>query len=703
MMCLRWLLLLLLVALHTIAQAQADSLKRRADQGEEQLLQNIELLAEQQQSEEGDLSNLTESWLYYKSHPLNLNQAGAEELRALHVLNDIQIEHLLRHRDKTGNLITIYELQSIDGFDLETIRRIRPLVYVSDRFNTAVFSWQELWRSGRHETVSRFQRTPEKQAGYHRPDSIRQQRPNSYYLGDPNRWLLRYHFTFNQAVSVALSGEKDAGEEFLKGSQKQGFDFYSGHVAIRNIRFVKCLVLGDYQASFGQGLSLWNGFGFGKSGNPASVKRNAQGIRPYHSFDETRFFRGIAGTVHSGHWEGSALLSYKWIDANLLLSDTSGNGSVEVTGISGLQSGGLHNTNSLMQNKGSIAQLVLGGNAAYNRRSFHLGITAQHMQLSMPLQQGSQLYAAQHFNGRSNSNLGLDYSGVWRNMNFYGEAALSQNGGLALTQAVLFALDPRLSFTAHYRRFDSRYQNLLGSAISENTLPQSESGLYLGLEARLPFQLTLSAFCEQTRFPWLRYGISAPANGSDAYAQLNYTPSRKTDLYLRYRRRRKTENSENTTGYVYVVPYVQENLRFHLGTQITPSLRLKSRIEYVWISRYESKADNGVALMQDLIWKKPGNALGLGLRYAVFDTQSYDSRIYAYENDVLYAYSVPALSGKGHRAYLLLDWDVTRKLQLWLRLAQTVYDDRTVISPGSLNEIAGNRKTELKVQVRYRF
>lgn len=96
--------------------AQNDSINNKSnEQVDEQINQNIELISEQTQSEDGDLSNLTENWTYYKSHPLNLNKAKREELADLQLLSDIQINNLLKHREKNGNLISIYELQSIDG------------------------------------------------------------------------------------------------------------------------------------------------------------------------------------------------------------------------------------------------------------------------------------------------------------------------------------------------------------------------------------------------------------------------------------------------------------------------------------------------------------------------------------------------------------------------------------------------------------
>jgi hypothetical protein len=87
---------------------------------------------------------------------------------------------------------------------------------------------------------------------------------------------------------------------------------------------------------------------------------------------------------------------------------------------------------------------------------------------------------------------------------------------------------------------------------------------------------------------------------------------------------------------------------------------------------------------------------------AYFNTDSYDSRIYAYENDVLYAVSFPAYYGKGWRYYLIGKMPISRNLDAWIRLAQTNVSDRATIGSGT-SEIDGNRKTDLKVQLKYSF
>lgn len=703
--------------------AQVDSTNKNNEQVDELINQNVELLSEQLQSEDGDVSNLTDTWHYYKKHPINLNRAQKEELLELQLLNDIQINNLLKHREKNGNLINIYELQSIDGFDLASIKKILPFVYVSDNFNTAFFSTKEMFKDGKHEFVTRLQRIIEPQAGYNVSDSIKSLKPNSYYLGDPNRVFARYTFQYNNNVSFAIAGEKDAGEQFNLGGNKmdsvtsnlstggrrvvyrqtKGFDFYTGHIAIRNIKFIKTLVIGDYQATFGQGLTLWQGFAFGKSASAMSIKRYGIGIKAYRSFDENRFFRGAAGTVRIKKFELTALASYKKLDANAVLADTSSNGEIDVVGVSSLEISGLHNTNGLMQDKGTINQTILGGNAAYNNKGLHVGMTAYNMNLSAELIKSPSIYNRYDFQGRSNFVGGVDYNYVFKNTNFFGEYSMSANGGKAFCQGLIVALDPKLTFAAHYRNFEKNFQNLYGNAISENTLPQNEKSLYLGMEAKLFKTLTFSLYLDQYKFSWLKSSASAPSSGRDIFTQLNYTPTKKIDMYFRFRHRTKFQNSIEDNFYDYLVPYVQTNYRYNLSAQITSDIKFKSRVEFTHIDKTDAPDEDGVAFVQDLIYKKMKFPFTVTLRYAVFDTKSFDSRVYTYENDVLYGYSVPALYYKGQRAYFIVNWDITRNFEIWVRVARTVYDNQTVQSEGSLNQIDSPHKTELKLQARLKF
>jgi hypothetical protein len=90
------------------------------------------------------------------------------------------------------------------------------------------------------------------------------------------------------------------------------------------------------------------------------------------------------------------------------------------------------------------------------------------------------------------------------------------------------------------------------------------------------------------------------------------------------------------------------------------------------------------------------------IRLQYFETDSYNSRIYAYENDVLYSFSIPAFFDKGFRYYFNASYVAGKQLTFWLRLSQTRYLGKKVIGSG-LDEINHSRKTDLRLQLKYRF
>ncbi len=94
--------------------------------------------------------------------------------------------------------------------------------------------------------------------------------------------------------------------------------------------------------------------------------------------------------------------------------------------------------------------------------------------------------------------------------------------------------------------------------------------------------------------------------------------------------------------------------------------------------------------------------LNLSARFAWFNTPSYSTRIYAYENDLLYTFSIPAYYGKGFRLYLNVTYKINPKIDVWMKVANTSWNDRETISSG-YNEISGNQKTEVKFELRLKI
>ena len=152
-----------------------------------------------------------------------------------------------------------------------------------------------------------------------------------------------------------------------------------------------------------------------------------------------------------------------------------------------------------------------------------------------------------------------------------------------------------------------------------------------------------------------------------------------------------------------MIPTKQTNYRFDASYTILPSVKLKSRVELIDYRVQDSKSEKGYLAYQGITFNKMGKPLSFSTAYALFQTDSYNTRMYAYENDVPGSYSIPAYYYRGSRFYLMLDYNITRKIEVWVRFSQTYYDNQTVISAGSLTEIDGKTKSEIKAQIKFKF
>ncbi len=650
-----------------------------------------------------DYSTVYDDLQYYLENPLNLNDVSSEDLERLHFLDQIQINAITDYLEKYESFETIYELQLLEGFSKEDIERILPFIRIGKKKQEEKFSFSNAMKYGRHQVFLRTQTYLQDQKGYNIPDSVIEENPDkSRYLGNSFRYYMRYKFRYRNKLMWGFTAEKDPGEQFFKGNQKYGFDYYSAHLQVEDLWKFKRIVIGDYQAQYGQGLALWTGLGFGKSSYVLNIKKKARGLRKYSSTDENRFMRGAGVITEFGDFSFSAFGSYHKIDANI--SDVDSIDDAGIREVSSIQITGLHRTPSENVDKHSISQVIFGGNASYSGKYIKTGFTFVDYSLSADLIKDPKPYQLYEFQGSNNFNISWDYEFQISKFHFFGESAVSKNGGLATLNGLMVPLEHRISLVALYRNYSPKYQAYFSGAFAESSDNNNEKGIYLGLEVYPYAKFKISSYIDSYTFPWLDYRINTPlANGLEYLTQIDYNPSRKVSMYARYKRELKPQNitSQSDETLLYTVDVNKWLFRYHISFEINDSWTLRNRIEFTGYQK-DKEDKNGYMAYQDIIYTANKIPLKLYFRYAIFDAP-YDARIYAYENDVLYAFSIPGYFYKGFRTYLTAKYDISEKMTVWFRYSQTSYSDRDVISEGSLNEIDGKTKSQVKLQIRYKF
>jgi hypothetical protein len=659
--------------------------------------QRIEFLSEQNEAEELDLTNVFEQLDYYFEHPLNLNTADFETLKSLQLLSDIQINNLLLHIKQFGKLISIYELQSLAYWDLTIIEQVLPFVRVDDKLDQLHITFHEAIKNGRFDWILRYQRTPEFKQGYTKvPDSILAT-SNNYYHGNPDHYYARFRYSYRTNLSAGITADKDPGEAFFKGSQPKGFDFYSAHLYYKGGKYIQAVALGDYLVQIGQGLNTWSGYAFGKTADIFSSKRTANLLRPYTSVDENRYFRG-----------GAAVFAYKKVSLLIFVSHkridgTTTNDSIVNTldQVSAIDFSGLHRTNAEIAKKNRFSERVAGSYLTYHSRAFSVGLAVVNQQYSAVITKDSVPYNNFVFRGTETTTISSDYNFTYKNANFFGEVAYAGHSKqVAQLHGMLAVLDPRVSVAVIYRNYEPGYHSFYNNGFSEGTATQNEKGLFLGAKVKIASAWTLNMYADYFRFPWLKFQVDAPSKGYEFLFQPVFRPSKILEVYGRFRMQVRQKNSRDSDGTITPLEnVVQRNYRLNMNYQVTEAVQLKSRVEFVTINRPSNTPESGWIMTQDIVLHPKSKPFDLSLRYALFETDSYDARIYTFENNAIGVFSVPAYYYQGSRAYFLFRYSFLKHWDFWIKYGTSIFSDRTTIGSGA-EEINGNRKSDITLQLR---
>ncbi|MFC3563502.1 helix-hairpin-helix domain-containing protein [Pedobacter jamesrossensis] len=633
-----------------------------------------------------DMTELIDILTRYRKHPINLNKTTPEELRTIVFLSPLQISNFFSHIKENGNFVDVLELQSIDGFDARTVQSLIPFVTLNTATEYEKLSFKNMRKFGENDLMMRFAQTLQKQKGF-------TDLPGNRYLGSAERFQTRYRYHYATILSAAITLDKDAGEKFIG----KPFDFISGNIALAKLGKIKKLVVGDYTLQFGQGLTLWSGFAFGKGPDVTSVAKKDLGLRPYTSTNEYSFLRGASATINlSKNIDITPFISFRNLDASQDF-DVDGN-LVQST----INQTGLHRTPTEIKNRNSLSQQIYGAVIQYTKNEFGIGAIAYQSKYGNDFITQTAVYDKFSFAGNSLTNLGLYYNYTYKNIYFYGEGGKSLKSGLAYVNGALISLSPIVSAAVTYRNYANDYHSFFNQAVSESSEAVNEKGLYTGLNIIPNKRWAFSIYGDYFRFPWLKYRVDAPSKGYEILSQAVYTPTKTLKVLARFKAENKQQNTDLDVPINFLDDVRKESYRIEMSWQLNKKWSFQNRAEVSQYKKGDVNQEFGYLIYQDVDYSPMFSKITGNLRIAYFNTPSYNSRIYAYEDDVLYSFAFGMYSGKGFRTYLNLKYNLAKKLNIWARYAVFYY--KNVETVGTyLDEIQGNKKSEIKIQLRYQF
>lgn len=584
-----------------------------------------------------DLYSLHES-------PINLNATTEEELSQLPFLSPQQIDELLAYADKHP-FASLYELRLIHSLADYDIRNLLPFVRIGSAEKEKMYA-REVFHYAQHELLTR----------------IDARNIEAFEGTDPMYGQLRYRFDYKRRVIFGLQLRRPAGS---KASDLQ----YNAYVQLKDIGPMHTIVAGSFQASFGQGLVLAPIFRTGKSSYVQSVGMANNGLRYYSSADG----EGLQG---AGATYRHVFNAHTRLDVSALYSIKKANDST------------LHH--------------LVGANMTLRHRKVEVQLTAIENIWSDSIRPyRNSAYNQHYFRGTRQAVIGASarYNHGW--FDLFGELATAQNrerwgfGGIIGSR---FYPTEGVALTALYRYYSPYFDNALGYAFSETSRIGDENGGYIGFDVSRWKGIRWSGYADVFSFSGPKYGIPQfPTLGYDAMTEIRIHLPHNTshiihntsNITLRLRARDKGDLATYSTRIQYDWQQGGWSLRTTGEANLTSSSSLNiqhntSNIQHHSLPFREGSGlgPYGYTIYQDIAYdfaqsglSVRGRPIPLSLRLRVqwFDARKWDNRIYTYEHDVLYAFSIPAVYGLGGRAYLCLRWQAMDKLAVYLRVSETLY------------------------------
>ncbi|MFH0840978.1 MAG: hypothetical protein V1903_00015, partial [Bacteroidota bacterium] len=323
---------------------------------------------------------------------------------------------------------------------------------------------------------------------------------------------------------------------------------------------------------------------------------------------------------------------------------------------------GLHSTISSIKKKDSLTDMVYGINISYSRSNFRAGTTWSQEWFSLPFQivndDPAKIF---NFSGKSNSVYSFYYNTLLGRMLLFGEVSVNESLKIAIIQGLTLRPSNRLSINLLFRHYDNGFISLHGKGPGSTSSSGSENSVTGNFLFEAAKHFFISGGCQLREYPWLRYRNSSPSYYIRKELRGRYVPTEKflAEAACNFTLTTSDDNSTN------LIPRIEELTARTFSSifrySLTDELTLGTRFYYKYA---EESGEKGVAMLQDITYRFGNCPLTVWARFCLFNSNSWDTRIYIYENDLLYSFSVPPLYGNGSRNYMMLSWKIKERAEL---------------------------------------
>ena len=421
-------------------------------------------------------------------------------------------------------------------------------------------------------------------------------------------------------------------------------------------------------------------------------------MRPYRGTNPHTYFRGAGATVRiTPRVDATAFVSHRNRDATL---DT-----LQYTGAvvaRTLRSTSLRRTSTERQYRRVLPTTHAGAHVQWQTTKLHVGMLGLYAQFGHPLVPTVRPDTQYRMAGTwtTHWSLSAHYAPTARFV-LMGEGALTGPKGRAAVLGMHADIGRGATlavrgYTAH-RRYDP---------LDLGGLDGGRIAGVRGAETRVALTVhpywTLYGALRQTYTQIPQFLTTRPESATRATASVHYDPP--TPLHFRVQGQWRTDDQRAAITHPYgpTVPVhtarIQHKVRAHMRYAVSSTLRIDARSAWTHVQLSDG-VETGT-----LLWVEANaestSRLSANARWTLFGTDGFESRLFAYEPDVRYGFSVPALFEHGQRAHVLAGLDITSALHLEAKYSVVAYTNRAVVGQGR-DQIDSHRVRNWRVQLRW--
>ena len=665
----RWLCALILLVLcwfrsGTAQEGSGDRPPFDADSGVERLFEG-----EIRDEEDIDLADMVGQ---LEREPLDLNEAHIEDFESIPGLSPFLARGIVLQRNQLDGFRSVDDLLAVPGMSVEVFRSIRPFVVVLDS-SVRGTSLKNLWKNVSARARIRSTNDLQTKRGFQ----------DGTYRGSKPKIYQRLTVSYQRRSEAGLLLEKDQGE-------RKANDYMSMYLRFRDLPIFSDLILGDYQIEVGEGVALWGASGISRGGDPvAFAKKSSRGIIPHRSVEENRFFRGLAGTFEVGNIELTGFYSRNARDANVK-GDT----------VVGFPTTGYHRTLNEMSQRKTAQEKMVGGRIVYRfTEQAHVGVTAYTADFDK-LIFADNPYRVPVQRSRV---IGVDFESSGETVSVFGEWAHNRSGAFGGVSGVVLWFEPFAAVSFLVRSNPKTLLSAHGSVAHRGGREaKNEWGVYSGLRVRPTNDVVLSGYFDLVRTRWTGLRSPFPGWGYESFLQADFHPRNYIRLSVRYDFDSQVDThpaiDDNGLEFRSLVSRWKRNVRVTFIYEIGRQFVVRGRAEMVEVGCTGTSSIERGMLLYHQIKYRPDRRTTLEARVIFFDTDSFDSRVYEFENDVRGVFATPALFGRGMRWYALVRLKIAAFLGVSAKYAETYRDDVKTMGSGA-DAIARNVRSRLNIQL----